>query len=321
MKLHSAYDTCYNIHIRQLVKFVCMVDVRLTHEKILQWKVFVMDYFEIFEKIKLNSIPVTFDSSKQGIVGKGMSKFGGKPDLPEDFQWYYHTGKSYFTECTAHRPLSFLAQINCEEIKEYDIDRRLPQYGMIYFFYDIESMALGQDLQDRGSARVYYFCGNVSELKQTDFPEDLREALRLPEARLCFSHKYDLPDCEEYDPEHYMDLWEEYQADLESAGYVQDNDITKLLGYADTIQGDMTRHCEEIYARLTLSKGQNTGTFSSKDFYREAGKWKLLFQLDSVSLDQLNLTFGDSGKIYYFIREDDLWKKDFSKVWLVFQRG
>lgn len=280
-----------------------------------------MEYFEIFERIKLNSIPVTFASHSSVPVGKGLSKFGGRPDLPEDFQWYYYAGKSYFTESTANRPLSFIAQINCAEIREYDLDRRLPEYGILYFFYDLESMVMGLDVRDKGSARVYYYNGDVSALAPMDFPDDLREALRLPEVKLNFSHKYDLPDCEEYDPENYLEFWEEYQADLEEAGYVQDDNVTKLLGYADTIQGEMTQQCEKIHMRLAALDGEETGSFLMKDFNQNASKWKLLFQLDSVSLDGYNLTFGDSGKIYYFIREDDLWKKDFSNVWLIFQCG
>jgi uncharacterized protein YwqG len=31
--------------------------------------------------------------------------------------------------------------------------------------------------------------------------------------------------------------------------------------------------------------------------------------------------FGDVGKIYYWIREDDLEKHDFDRVWLVLQCG
>lgn len=280
-----------------------------------------MEFFEIFEKIKLNSIPIDFGNPSFQSVEKGMSKFGGKPDLPEDFQWYYYTGKSYFTERTENRPLSFLAQINCEEIREYDIDRRLPERGMLYFFYDVESMTSGGSLSDKGSARVYYYSGSVSELTRTDFPEGLREALRFPEAKLRFSHKYDFPDCEEYDPEHYIEFWEDYQSGLEKIGHVQDDYITKLLGYADTVQGDMTRQCEEMYVRSLLSSGQKVNMLTKKDFSYNAAKWKLLFQLDSELPDGLNLTFGDSGKIYYFIREDDLWKRDFSKVWLILQRG
>jgi uncharacterized protein YwqG len=92
---------------------------------------------EVFEKIKLNSINIEFDNDNSRKLSIGTSKLGGKPDLPKNFEWYYFTGESQLTDEVANRPLSFLAQINCEEAKQYDIDSRLPKKGMLYFFYEL----------------------------------------------------------------------------------------------------------------------------------------------------------------------------------------
>ena len=47
--------------------------------------------------------------------------------------------------------------------------------------------------------------------------------------------------------------------------------------------------------------------------------WQLLFQLDSVSDDDFELMFGDCGRIYYYIRKDDLAAKNFDNIWLILQ--
>lgn len=279
-----------------------------------------MDYYDIFEKIKLNSIQIHFDADNGLPLEKGVSKFGGMPDLPPEFNWFTYTGESFITGEIAERPLSFLAQINCAEAHSYDRDNRLPDHGMLYFFYELETMAWGYSAADYGCARVYYYGGDLSRLQTRDFPENMRVECRLPEAPIHFTEKYELPDCEEFDPDNYTELWEEYQENLEDAGFVQEDYITKLLGYSDTIQGEMTQQCEAIATELALKNGEPPQE-NSAGFPRSSAQWKLLFQLDTVSKSDFELMFGDCGRIYFFIREDDLKNLNFDKTWLILQCG
>lgn len=57
---------------------------------------------------------------------------------------------------------------------------------------------------------------------------------------------------------------------------------------------------------------QETIDFSVRD-------WLPLFQLDSVCDGDFELSFGDSGRIYYYIKRDDLKNRRFEKAWLVLQ--
>ena len=47
--------------------------------------------------------------------------------------------------------------------------------------------------------------------------------------------------------------------------------------------------------------------------------WLLLFQLDTVTKDDFELMFGDCGRIYYYIRKEDLEARNFYNVWLIMQ--
>jgi len=67
---------------------------------------------------------------------------------------------------------------------------------MLYFFYEIASMTWGFDPQDKGSARVYYFPGDISELSRTGFPSVLADEFVIPEMPIAFSSKNELPDFE-----------------------------------------------------------------------------------------------------------------------------
>ncbi|MBN9697074.1 MAG: DUF1963 domain-containing protein, partial [Zoogloea sp.] len=46
-------------------------------------------------------------------------------------------------------------------------------------------------------------------------------------------------------------------------------------------------------------------------------EWRLLLQLDSDP--RTDMMWADGGKLYFWIREADLEKRDFSKVWMTMQ--
>ena len=45
----------------------------------------------------------------------------------------------------------------------------------------------------------------------------------------------------------------------------------------------------------------------------------LLFQLDTVASGDFELMFGDCGRIYFYIRREDLLARQFDRAWLVLQ--
>lgn len=49
-----------------------------------------------------------------------------------------------------------------------------------------------------------------------------------------------------------------------------------------------------------------------------AEDWQLLLQIDSDE-ENLGAMWGDCGRVYFWIRQQDLQKRDFSNVWLVLQ--
>ena len=64
------------------------------------------------------------------------SKWWGDPDMPENMQ--YPTVEVTEDEETYDYPLTFLCQINCEDIAPYDKDGKLPHEGMLYFFAAVD---------------------------------------------------------------------------------------------------------------------------------------------------------------------------------------
>ena len=214
-----------------------------------------MDFKELLTKIlsevKKDEITIfTKPNEDSEILNK--SKIGGRPYLPKDFVWPYYQ----------ELPLSFLAQINLEEVKALDKDNLLPDKGMLYFFYELETQEWGYSPQDKGCAKVFYF-EDTSNFELIDFPEDMEDYYKIPEFKVNFKSNISLPSYEDFDNlnedekilekykthknfkdfedklfDEYSEIYDEYMESIESH--------TKLLGYPDIIQNSMEEECAAV---------------------------------------------------------------------------
>ena len=320
-----------------------------------------MNFNKLLKTMIKNSIRIEYNENFEGECSVGSSKIGGKPDLPLDFNWYYYKGKTYEetlailplgihkyinrekAKFNTELPLSFIAQINCSEIHEFDKDKLFPKNGMLYFFYELENMVWGS-FDQKGGARVYYYPGNISKLYKRDFPLDLKEEFKLPEMPMTFINKYELPHHEEFCELHdkynniiknnnikYFELQDEYENTKIKMGFESDFDtvektkgkINKLLGYADIIQTGMLMDCETASKGVKLydNKGYSDKITKKelRQYKKNCKKWQLLFQLESIKTEKYELLWNDVGKIYYYININDLSKQNFNNCWLILQ--
>jgi len=277
---------------------------------------------QILKALRKNEIALTQTDAKTEASPIG-SKFGGKPAVPADFVWPRFEAQDYDGN-VANRPLSFLCQINLEEVKAYDREKLLPNKGMLLFFYEQESMCWGFDPSDDGCGRVYYF-EDVDVLAPRDLPDDLREDFKVKEYGLSFEAKDSYPSFEEVDCHVQTDCdWDEYDEAVEELGYDIESECHKLLGYADLIQGEMLTECERVTRGLYCGNAEgyrSTSEDENVDILQKAAEWTLLFQMASIEDDGFELMFGDMGCIYFYIRKQDLKERRFDKIWLVLQCG
>ncbi|MFA6286060.1 MAG: YwqG family protein [Opitutaceae bacterium] len=233
-----------------------------------------------------------------------FSKLGGLPLLPADAQWPVWNDK----------PQSFLAQLDLAEIHAA-LPSFLPATGCLYFFYDQDQGAWGFDPDDSGSWRVLYATGDRSTFKERPAPEGLAPEFiykEKPVAARCIEllpHDHGLTRSSE-------ETWDNY-AELRGAPF-EGMHHHQMLGYPAPVQNDdMELECQ------LASKGIYVGTSAGYkdprvDALKEgAADWKLLLQLDTD--DDTGWMWGDAGTLYFWIREQDAAKGDFSKVWMVFQ--
>ena len=83
------------------------------------------------------AIGLKFEKSNQPLMGQ--SKWWGAPDLPED--WDYPCNDE-------GDPLTFVCQIRCEDIAEFDTEGLLPHTGMLYFFAQIGEYVQAMDIAE-----------------------------------------------------------------------------------------------------------------------------------------------------------------------------
>ncbi len=259
----------------------------------------------------------------------GTSKIGGNPHLPAGFVWPYYEGANW-EDIRENRPLSFIAQIDLAAAAPYDPNGCLPTSGYLYFFYDVVSQCWGFDPEDAGCARVYYLDVPADALTETPLPADLDEEARVPLSAIAFRTMDELPGYEEFDDLVDTDRfgddfdWDRYDEAVEETIGRMDcspDEVCKLLGYADLVQGSML---EEV-AMVTSGRycggveGYRDRTEVQKAADRAAAReWVLLAQFGTLSDEVM---FGDCGCIYFYIRKEDLSARRFDRVWLCLQCG
>ena len=118
-----------------------------------------MNMKEKLESLGKNSISLKI--ARKETYKLGATRFGGKPDVPPDFVWPTYEGESY-DHVVKNRPLTFLAQFNCEELAQFDKEHLLPDHGLLSFFYETDTVKVivkqrMKQLAIGDNIRVYVF--------------------------------------------------------------------------------------------------------------------------------------------------------------------
>ena len=93
-----------------------------------------------------------------------------------------------------------------------------------------------------------------------------------------------------------------------------------LLGWPDLIQGSFFRECALTDRGHYLGSGPVDLSPEDARAERDAVEdWQLLFQLDTVQDGEFELMFGDCGRLFFYIRREDLAAGRFDCCQLVLQ--
>lgn len=243
----------------------------------------------------------------------GASRFGGAPDVPPGFRWPTRAG----------RPLSFLAQIDLEELRHPE----LPSGGWIAFFYDWTEQPWGFDPKDSGGASVVYFTGDRSSLQSLLQPQGAGDDGVFRPCRLSFADAVDLPHewdsivLAETGSELAQRYWDDYSAVVhQAAGTHDDSQYHHLLGHPQLVQDDMRRECQLVTNGIYCGDPSGYESEAAKALFDRAQDWRLLMQLDTDE-DGPGWMWGDCGRLYFWIKKGDLAARAFDRTWTILQCG
>ena len=281
-----------------------------------------MDWKQVLPPLCRNRIETRFVQAGEALPA-GSSKFGGRPDVPAGFVWPVFETKTFDDDTVKPRPLAFLAQFDCARLAELDPEGLLPRTGLLSFFYELGSQRWGYDPKDAGCARVFWFDGEP--LVPAEFPRALEEDFRLPELAAELLDGTDAPDfqdaCLALDYPFTANDYRFFDQARRELGYAYPDNRSQLLGWPDIIQNNMTLECELVSRGHYLGGSWESVPQEERDALRAPSvqDWRLLFQLDTVASGDFELMFGDCGRIYFYIRKEDLLARRFDRAWLVLQ--
>ncbi|MCL4269351.1 MAG: DUF1963 domain-containing protein [Anaerolineales bacterium] len=256
------------------------------------------------------SIRFSTSQSTEEEIPVGASKVGGYPDLPSNH--IYPTWKN--------EPLSFLAQINLADISNFDAASKLPSSGVVSFFYSASQETWGFDPKDKGSWQVYYFL-DPKDLLRVGTPKELSDEGLYSPCLLSFFEELTIPPWESIlieelglnreEMSSYINLAESITSDVGGL-------VNRILGYPEQIQGDMQIECQMVSNGIYYGDAKAHKHPRYKELIPGSTDWELLLQLDSEE-DNAKMMWGDVGRVYFWIHQEALEKRDFGKVWFQLQ--
>jgi uncharacterized protein YwqG len=235
------------------------------------------------------------------VPGTGRSHLGGDAELSPDVDWPQRDGT----------PLALVAQLFLEELAPYDTDALLPARGTLAFFYDADDQPWGFDPADRsGSVVVFVPDGAERELRTPpgerlgSLALDARAELTLPPFGSDLLAPLELDDGEQ---DAYLELLQQLVGDSSN----------RALGFPDEIQGEMQLEAQLVTHGIYVGDPSGYKDPRAEELSPGAASWRLLLQVDSH--EDLEMYWGDVGRIYYWIREQELRSRSFDTAWLILQ--
>jgi uncharacterized protein YwqG len=215
--------------------------------------------------------------------------------------------------------LGFVAQVDLAQVRPFDLEHDLPADGLLSFFYDsVEQSAWGFDPADRDKFAVSYTPAGTPLIRRTP-PHELAAEARFAAVGLTPSAEWSLPAWESHDVSQLGLSRDELFRYGELVDDDEDSTIHRLLGHPEPVQGDMQVECQLASNGIYCGDGSSYQNPRVRELEPGAAEWRLLFQLDTE--DQIDLMWGDVGRIYYWIRDRDLRQQNWDATWLVLQCG
>lgn len=224
----------------------------------------------------------------------GVSRIGGRPDLPRGSKWPH----------SQYAPLTLVAQIDLAEVTALVPDTGLPADGLLSFFVDHESDFEGLYPETPDMWRVIHSPAG-SDLVTLPWPEKRDPDAHFAPVGLTFDRQLTFPSP-------FSVVYDQITAGVEDSddaywnAVVSDDDTyrSQIGGHHEPVQGDVTDELADASAEAGATKSA-------------PADWRLLLQF--ASLDDLDMSWDDEGVLYFGLTAADLANQKWDKAWFVRQ--
>jgi uncharacterized protein YwqG len=261
----------------------------------------------------------------------GASRRGGYPDLPQDMPWPAYESQA----------MTFLAQVNFNEL-EPGFAPYLPQRGWLYFF--IHQQRSWTDIPHR----VLYFDGPVEALQKSLPPESARPPERTYQTSVMrFETGFTLYGEMLWEMFHQRSrdkgsdklfevMFERFQEECTRVGghpmcfqnlseqwaYLKLSGFELLHRYGTSLN-ELEYHIrrerleDEDPERVRLLRAEMTWQIGAydRDFPEHKRRMQAVHPIFVLASDGEEMQWGDLGFLQFFIHQDDLARRDFSRTY------
>ena len=263
----------------------------------------ISDYLIELKPLTRNRIDLITTPCEEALIKTGESKIGGLPDLKHINNW---------PKTDEDKSMSFIAQLNCEQLSMFDKEKLLPEYGLISFFYCADQSAWGFDPKDKQRFSVL-FTIETDQLKRIEFPQDLPDESKYLPNKVAVRSVDSLPNWESGLIDTLID-----EEDMDAYIELSSDGINHIFGYPNCIQNPMELECQLVTNGIYCGDASGYQSPGRKELEAGVSDWVLLLQIDSED-DKTGMMWGDAGRLYYWIKKQDLKEKRFDKSWLILQ--
>lgn len=245
-----------------------------------------------------------------------VGRLGGLPALPSDVPW---------PDWVGHGPLSYIGELECDSLAQFELDLPIPKTGRLLFFYfdgsfdDFATTVGTWDASSLQGARMLHLA-DVTAASPRPAPDGITVyPERVVAGRpIVTSPGWEHPDLREafmepgQDERSFLDHPVNADAFMEVVYERRVGPVHQVGGYAQPVQGPV----EHEVAQAALD---NQVGYRDPRLEAEALRWELLLQVDSD--DDLNMMWGDVGTLYWMVRPEDLANDDLTQVSFTWQCG
>ncbi len=248
----------------------------------------------------LPAVRLNLAGRSSGAVGE--SRIGGVPDLPAGMVWPHNTDGA----------LSFIAQINLGDVPRFE-GNPLPSSGMLYFFIGLDEPASDVD----HLVLLHTGDGTLEPAVKPGADEFAGENHHdLEPHRLSLELFADVPRWAtgDYDAltEH---MNEDEQNDFGDLGSRNTGEVGQLLGHVSSIGHD-TREDAFVVREVNPAWLYDYRERAKLDMTR-AAHWTNLLRVDSTR--EVGLSIWDAGFFNVLVKDSDLGRLDFTKLYVAIE--